>query len=249
MSSVHGRVAADGGEQPLPTRALNRESTRVRQFLATGQWCPTEADVEAVGRVLARLTAPLPARGAGAARARAVARDRRLQRTWRTAVHHLDAGAVSAPTAALLAAVARAFLPWNAFPTPPVAAAAARYASARGTADRQPAPPTEAAEALLPDLVTLFAAVAAATPAGPTAPTPPAVTWQSRHRGKFRHYGRPGTDVWTADTFRCPGCGSADGPWTVSCDWRMITLCCSCGQATGDHGLTFSEVWLLLRDV
>ncbi|MFI2644496.1 hypothetical protein [Streptomyces sp. NPDC018610] len=237
------------GAQPLPTRALARESGRARQSLTAGQWRPTEADAEAVARVLARLTAPLPVRRADSARMRATDRDRRLQRIWRTSVHHLDAGAVSAPAAALLAAVARAFLPWYAAPTPAPAAAAPRYPVALDTtADGVPVLPTEAGEALLPGLAALFADLAVPHPRGTAALTPPAVPWEIRHAGRFRRYGRPAPGVWTADTFRCPGCARADGPWTVSCDWRLITLGCPCGVVTDEHGLAFSEVWLRLPD-
>ena len=102
--------------------------------------------------------------------------------------------------------------------------------------------------ALLPDLTALFAALAAPRSSGTAALTPPAVPWEVQYTGRFRHYGRPVHDVWTADTFHCPGCGRADGPWTVACDWHLITLGCSCGHATHEHDLTFSEVWLLLPD-
>ncbi|MFF7208938.1 hypothetical protein ACFZAU_00200 [Streptomyces sp. NPDC008238] len=227
---------------PLSTRALERESDRAQRFLAGGEWRPTDADADAAAGVLARLTAPLPVRGAAGARARAEDRDRRLQRIWRSAVHHLDAGAVSPQATALLAAVARVYLPWYASPTPPTAAAAPRYPS------HQAVPPTEAGEDLLPGLTALFAALAAPRPPGTAALTPPAVPWQARYAGRFRHYGRPARDVWTADTFHCPGCARADGPWSVACDWRRIALGCPCGVVTGEHGLRFSEVWLLLPD-
>ncbi|MEU4097424.1 hypothetical protein [Streptomyces sp. NPDC026673] len=175
-------------------------------------------------------------------------RDRRLQRIWRTAVHHLDVGAVTPRAAALLAAVARALLPWHAAPNPPAAAAAPRYGPAPETAGSSAMPPTDAGEALLPDLITLFALLAVPRSPETDAHTPPADPWQIQHAGRFRHYGRPSAGVWTADTFCCPGCGRMDGPWTVTCDWRLITLGCPCGVATEQHGLTFSEVWLLLPD-
>lgn len=248
MSSGRDSFVTVSGTRPLLTRALTRESSRARLFLTAGGWRPTDADTAAAGRVLARLTAPLPARGASAARARATDRDRRLQRIWRTTVHHLDAGAVSTSAAALLAAVARAFLPWYAAPNPPAAAAAARYPVSQDTADGLPVPPTEAGEALLPDLTELFSALAAPNPSGTTALTPPAVPWEVRYTGRFRHYGRPAPGVWTADTVHCPGCARADGPWTVAGDWRRITLGCPCGLVIDEHGLTFSEVWLRLPD-
>ncbi|NEC42426.1 hypothetical protein G3I63_12060, partial [Streptomyces sp. SID8016] len=87
--------ASASGVSPLPVRALHREAERARGWLESGVWRPDAADAEAAARVLARLTAPLPRRGAAWARARTVDRDRRLQRIWRSAVHHLDAGAVS----------------------------------------------------------------------------------------------------------------------------------------------------------
>nr|WSX53576.1 hypothetical protein OG409_34420 [Streptomyces sp. NBC_00974] len=59
---------------------------------------------------------------------------------------------------------------------------------------------------------------------------------------------RPAPGVWTAETFCCTGCGGTTGPWTVTCDWRVITLGCPCGVAAHGHGLAFSEVWLLLPD-
>ncbi|MER8236661.1 hypothetical protein [Streptomyces sp. NPDC094049] len=228
--------------------ALTRESARARQLLAAGEWLPTVADAAAAARILARLSAPLPARRADSARARAVDRDRRLQRIWRTAVHHLDAGEVSPPAAALLASVARAFLPWFAAPNPPAAAAAPRYPTGRGTADGLPVPPADAGEALLPDLIALFAALAAPVPSGTSSRTPTAVSWQVQHEGRFRHYERPAHDVWTAKTVRCSRCANADGPWTVACDWHVVTLGCPCGLVTDRHGLTFSEVFLVLPD-
>ncbi|MFI1802307.1 hypothetical protein ACH415_01635 [Streptomyces californicus] len=252
------------GVSPLPVRALHREAERARGWLESGVWRPDAADAEAAARVLARLTAPLPRRGAAWARARAVDRDRRLQRIWRSAVHHLDAGAVSPPAAALLAAVARAYAPWCGTPNPPPAAAAPRYpvpsgsaapegAAARGAAtrdaaDRPEAPPTDAGEALLPGLTDVFTALAAPAPPGTGARHPAVVPWRTRYAGHLRHYGRPARHVWTADTFRCPGCSNADGPWTVVCDWRRVTLGCPCGLTTDRHGLTFSEVFLVLPD-
>ncbi|NDK30114.1 hypothetical protein FSY75_38040, partial [Streptomyces sp. TR1341] len=66
-------------------------------------------------------TARTLAERALAERRLATARDQRLQRIriLRTTPHHLDAGAVSPPAAALLAAVVRALLPWPARPDPP----------------------------------------------------------------------------------------------------------------------------------
>ncbi|MGW9026501.1 hypothetical protein ACWGQ5_20350 [Streptomyces sp. NPDC055722] len=112
-----------------------------------------------------------------------------------------------------------------------------------------PVTPTEAGEALLPDLAELFAALAAPTPSGAAALTPPAIPWEVQYTGRFRHYGRPAPDVWTADTVHRPGCASADGPWTVAGDWRLITLGCRCGLVTNELRLTFSEVWLRLPDL
>ncbi|MFG3045944.1 hypothetical protein ACGFZR_13580 [Streptomyces sp. NPDC048241] len=238
-----------GAHRPeLPTRALTRESDRARQLLAAGEWHPTTEDTGAAAKVLDRLAAPLPTRGTGNGRARAVDRDRRLQRVWRTSVHHLDAGAVTPPCAALLAAVARAFLPWSAAPNPPAAAAAPRYPTPHGTADGSPPPPTEAGEALLADLIPLFASLAAPSPPGDVPRTPAAVPWNVRHTGRFRHYERPARDVWTAETVRCAQCAQADGPWTVACDWHQVTLECPCGLVTDRHGLRFSEVFLVLPD-
>ncbi|MEU3416910.1 AAA family ATPase, partial [Streptomyces sp. NPDC006658] len=145
---------------PLWTRALARESDRTRRLLAADEWRLDAADAEAARAVLARLTAPLPARPRAAVRARATDRDRRLQRALRTTVHHLDAGAVGPPAAALLAAVARALLPWHGAPNPPPAAAAPRYGIAPEGTERT-APPTAAGEALLPGLAALFGALAA----------------------------------------------------------------------------------------
>ncbi|CAL9332877.1 hypothetical protein SUDANB105_00110 [Streptomyces sp. enrichment culture] len=237
------------GARPLLTRALTRESERARQLLTVGEWRPAASDAEAAAAVLARLTAPLPTRRAATARTSATDRDRRLQRILRTTLHHLDAGVVSPPTAALLAAVARALLPWHAHPNPPAAAAAPRY----GTWHQPPSggmalPPTEAGEALLPELIDLFTALADPCPPGTAPRTPQAVPWQALYAGRFRRYGGPAPGVWTAETFGCPACGGTTGPWTVACDWRLITLGCPCGEVTHEHGLAFSEVWLLLPD-
>ncbi|MGX1135531.1 hypothetical protein RKD49_007721 [Streptomyces glaucescens] len=249
MASGLGSPVAAPGARPLPTRALGRESERARQFLATGQWRPASSDAEAAAAVLARLTAPLPTRRAATARTSATDRDRRLQRILRTTLHHLDAGAVSPPTAALLAAVARALLPWHAHPNPPAAAAAPRYAASyEPQSDGMALPPTEAGEALLPELIDLFTALAAPCSSGTVPLTPQAVPWQASYAGGFRRYGRPDPGVWTAETVGCPACGGTAGPWTVSCDWRLITLGCPCGAVTHEHGLAFSEVWLLLPD-
>ncbi|OKJ88815.1 hypothetical protein AMK31_07785 [Streptomyces sp. TSRI0107] len=238
------------GARPLLTRALTRESQRARQLLATGEWRPAASDAEAAAAVLARLTAPLPARRAATARTSATDRDRRLQRILRTTLHHLDAGAVNPPTAALLAAVARALLPWHTHPNPPAAAAAPRY----GTSHKPPLPdgmalpPTEAGQALLPELIDLFTALAGPCPTGTVSITPQAVPWQVSYAGRFRRHGRPAPGVWTAETFGCPACGGTAGPWTVTCDWRLITLGCPCGAVTHEHGLAFSEVWLPLAE-
>ncbi|MFI1766189.1 hypothetical protein ACH41H_29635 [Streptomyces sp. NPDC020800] len=175
-------------------------------------------------------------------------RDRRLQRLLRTTLHHLDAGAVTPPAAALLAAVARAFLPWHAAPNPPRAAAAPRYGTPAETMDGPGVPPTEAGEALLPDLIAVFAALASTSLPGTVPLTPPVEPWQVLYAGCFRRYRRPDFGVWTAETVGCPACGGAAGPWTVTCDWRVISLGCPCGVVTHDHGLAFSEVWLLLPD-
>lgn len=237
---------ADGAAQapqPLPTRALTREAAQARRLLAAARWHPDAADSAAASAVLDRLAAPLPARRGASTRAVATDRDRRLQRLLRTTLHHLDAGAVSPRATALLAAVARAFLPWHAFPNPPVAAAAP------GCGGGPSAPPTEAGEALLPDLVTLFTALAAASPPGTVPLTPPAEPWQVRYEGRFRRHGRPAAGVWTAETVGCPSCGGQAGPWTVTCDWRRLSLGCPCGVVTDEHGLAFSEVWLLLPDL
>lgn len=231
---------------PLSTRALTRESVRARQLLAAGEWCLSSADTEAVRAVLARLTASLPTRRGTAARARATDRDRRLQRILRTTIHHLDACAVSPAAAALLAAVARALLPWHAAPNPPRAAAAPRYGIVPGTTEH--APPTEAGEALLPGLTALFTALAATSVPGAVPLTPSAEPWQARHTGRFRHYSRPAPDVWAAETVGCPECGGKDGPWTVTCDWHRATLGCPCGAVVREHGLAFSEIWLVLPE-
>ncbi|MFI9041526.1 hypothetical protein [Streptomyces sp. NPDC053726] len=249
MTSGHQTHGAASGPRPLQARALTREAGRARQLLAAGQWRPAAADSEAAARVLARLAAPLPARRrAAATRMLATDRDRRLQRILRTTLHHLDAGAVSPPAAALLAAVARTFLPWHATPNPPRAAAAPRYGTQAGTADGLAMPPTEVGEALLSDLIALFAVLASASPPGTVPLTPPVEPWQIRYAGRFRRYGRPAFGVWTAETVSCPACGGKAGPWTVTCDWRLISLGCPCGVVTHEHGLAFSEVWLLLPD-
>ncbi|GGX63161.1 hypothetical protein [Streptomyces fructofermentans] len=251
MTHGDGGPPADSGARTLRTRSLDRESARAERLLATGGWLPAPADAEAATRVLARLTAPLPVRRTASERTRTADRDRRLQRVLRSAVHHLDAGAVGAPTAALLAAVARALLPWHAAPNPPAAAAAPRYDTPpkpNGAAHAPGRPPTDAGEALLPRLSSLFASLAEAAPAGAASAAPPVEPWSVRYAGRFRHYGRPAPQVWTARTFHCPGCAGADGPWTVTCDWRLVTLVCVCGSVSDDHGLAFSEVWLLLPD-
>ncbi|MFG5718338.1 hypothetical protein [Streptomyces murinus] len=234
--------------RPLMTRALTREADRARHLLAGGRWRPAARDTEAATAVLACLTAPLPAQQAPTERRLAAARDRRLQRILRTTLHHLDAGAVSPPAAALLAAVARALLPWHAHPNPPPAAAAPAHTTAPHPPGRAPTPPTEAGEALLPALIALFTTLAAPPPPGTAPLTPAAEPWHARHEGRFRRYGRPAPGVWTAETVGCPGCGGTAGPWTVVCDWQAITLGCACGTATRAHGLAFSEVWLLMPD-
>jgi hypothetical protein len=249
MTSGHETHGAAFGPRPLQTRALNREAGQARLLLAAGEWRPAAADSEAAAAVLDRLAAPLPARRAATARTRATDRDRRLQRLLRTTLHHLDAGAVSPPAAALLAAVARAFLPWHATPNPPGAAAAPRYGTPAGTADGLAVPPTEAGEALLPDLIALFAVLASTSLPGTVPLTPPVEPWQVRYAGRFRRYGKPAFGVWTAETVACPACGGKAGPWAVTCDWRLISLGCPCGVVTREHGLAFSEVWLLLPDM
>ncbi|MFI8950095.1 hypothetical protein ACIGO6_26660 [Streptomyces sp. NPDC053750] len=237
----------DATAHPLWTRALTRESMRARQLLAAGEWRLSSADAEAARAVLIRLTAPLPTRRGTAARTRATDRDRRLQRILRTTVHHLDAGTVSPPAAALLAAVARALLPWHAAPNPPRAAAAPRYGIVPGTTERA-APPTEAGEALLPGLAALFTALAATSVPGAAPLTPPVKSWQVSYAGRFRHYTRPAPDVWAAETVGCPECGGKDGPWTVTCDWHRATLGCPCGAVMREHGLAISEIWLVLPE-
>ncbi|GLX37661.1 hypothetical protein Sros01_37340 [Streptomyces roseochromogenus] len=249
MTSGHGRTgSAASGPGLLLTRALSRETGRARQLLALGEWRPSSADTEAATAVLGRLTAPLPARRGGTAWLSASDRDRRLQRILRTTVHHLDAGSVSPPAAALLAAVGRALLPWYAAPNPPTAAAAPQYGVAPRTADGVTVPPTEAGESLLPDLIALFTTLVAASPPGAVPVKPSVEPWQVRYTGRFRRHGRPAPGVWTAETIRCPGCGRTAGPWAVTCDWRLITLGCPCGVVTREHGLAFSEVCLLLPD-
>ncbi|MEW1632893.1 hypothetical protein AB0469_02340 [Streptomyces sp. NPDC093801] len=231
-------------EEPLPlaTRSLVRESARARELLDGGRWRLDPADAGAVADVLERVGAPLPRRRGAAAGLRAGDRDRRLQRVERAAVHHLDAGAVSPAAAALMAAVARALLPWHGAPNPPPAAAAPRYG-----AGSCPAPPTGAGEGLLPGLAALFTALRAT--GGSASPlTPPAVPWRARHAGRFRHHTRPAPGVWAARTVGCPGCGGQDGPWDVACDWRRVALGCPCGAVHRDHGLSLSEVWLVLPE-
>lgn len=248
MASGHDTDQGRNGLRPLPTRALVRQSERSRRLLNSGDWRPAPADTEAAAAVLGRLTTPLPTRRTATEKTQATDRDRRLQRILRTALHHLDADAVSPPAAALLAAVARALLPWHAAPNPPAAAAAPRYGAPPGTPADVAAPPTEAGEALLPDLIALFATLAAPSPPG-TVPCAPAIEpWTVRHAGPFRRHGRPAPGVWTAETVACPGCGRTAGPWTVTCDWHLLALGCPCGTVTRDHGLSFSEVWLLLPD-
>ncbi|MFF8715114.1 hypothetical protein ACF07T_27280 [Streptomyces sp. NPDC015184] len=225
----------------LHDRVLVLEGERARRLLAEDRWRLSPPDAEAVRAVLARLTAPLPVgRGAVALGQEEAHRDRRLQRILRTTVHHLDAGAVSPPVAALLAALARALLPWHGFPNPPAAAAAPRYATVRGR------PPTGAGEALLPGLADLFAALAATSGPAAGAITPPAEPWEARHVGRFRHFTRPARGVWEARIVCCPGCGGKDGPWTVICDWRRAELGCPCGTVSREHGLSLSEIWLAL---
>ncbi|MGW4508302.1 hypothetical protein ACWENO_27055 [Streptomyces sp. NPDC004436] len=117
-----------------------------------------------------------------------------------------------------------------------------------GPAIRAPGGTAEGEE-LLPALITLFTALASAIQPGTEPLTPAVEPWQVRHAGRFRRYGRPAPGVWTAETFGCPACGGKTGPWTVTCDWRVISLGCPCGVVTHEHGLAFSEVWLLLADV
>ncbi|WP_432016027.1 hypothetical protein [Streptomyces hydrogenans] len=206
--------------------------------LDAGRWRPGPGDSAAAAAVRERLAAPLPARPD------ADARDRRLQRLLRTVLHHLDGGAVSPPAAALLAAVARAFLPWHAFPNSPVAAAAPAYGAPVRAADGTAAVPTGAGEALLPRLIGLFTVLAAPPVPGAVPRTPVIGPWRIVHEGRFRRHGRPAPGVWTAETVHCPGCGAADGPWRVTCDWRVAVLGCACGAETREHGLAFSEIWL-----
>ncbi|MFF9500166.1 hypothetical protein [Streptomyces sp. NPDC014656] len=131
-------------ELPPAMRGTAARVARAERVLADGRWRPGPADSAASAAVLARLAAPLPVR------ADAAARDRRFQRLLRTVLHHLDGGAVSPPAAALLAAVARAFLPWHAFPNPPVAAAAPRYGTAVRAADGTGGAPTGAGKPCCP---------------------------------------------------------------------------------------------------
>ncbi|ALO98340.1 hypothetical protein SHL15_7331 [Streptomyces hygroscopicus subsp. limoneus] len=240
-------VGGSGGA--LPVGALGRESARALRLVAAGQWRPSPADAEAAVAVLGRLTAALPVRRGAAARTRATDRDRRLQLVLRTVVHHLDAGAVSPSAAALLAAVARALLPWHGVPNPPAAAAAPAYGARPGASDGVARTPTEAGEALLPGLIVVFSALAAPSPPGAGPLTPPAEPWQVRYEGRFRRHGHPAPGVWTASTVHCPGCGGTTGPWTVTCDWSRIALGCPCGSVTRAHGLAFSEVRLVLPEV
>ncbi|MFE7620759.1 hypothetical protein [Streptomyces sp. NPDC057496] len=239
VTDPHARAKAPA--VPLRDRELVLESERARRLLAENRWRLSPADAEAVRAVLARLTAPLPAGRDAAARGKGrTHRDRRLQRILRTTVHHLDAGAVSPSAAALLAALARALLPWHGFPSPPAAAAAPRYETVPG------APPTGAGEALLPGLAGLFTALAATSRPGDAGLTPPVEPWRARHPGRFRHFTRPARGVWAAGTVCCPRCGDSDGPWTVTCDWRRAELGCPCGAVHREHGLSLSEIWLAL---
>ncbi|MFH9087914.1 hypothetical protein [Streptomyces sp. NPDC017673] len=249
MTDRHGAPVGGSGGGPLPTRALTRESARALRLVAAGQWCPAHEDAGAAVAVPDRLTAPLPVRRAAAARTRAMDRDRRLQRVLRTVLHHLDAGAVSPPAAALPAAGARALMPWHGVPNPPAAAAAPRHGAGPGASDDLARTPTEAGEAVLPGLVTVFSAVAAPSPPGAGPLTPPAEPWQIRYEGRFRRHGHPAPGVWTARTVHCPGCGGTTGPWTVTCDWSLISLGCPCGTVIRAHGLALSEVRLVLPDV
>ncbi|MFD4320688.1 hypothetical protein [Streptomyces sp. NPDC058548] len=248
MTSGYESPGAGFGSTVLPTRALTREAGRARQLLAAGEWRPAAPDSDAAAAVLRRLAAPLPSRRAVSASATGTDRDRRLQRILRTALHHLDAGAVSPRAAALLAAVARAFLPWHGTPNPPRAAAAPRYGTPIGPADGPSGPPTDAGEALLPGLIELFTLLASGGRPGTVPVTPPVDPWQVRYAGRFRHYDRPAADVWTAETFRCPACGGVTGPWTVTCGEGRMSLGCPCGVVTHEHGLALSEVWLVLPD-
>ncbi|MET9323203.1 hypothetical protein ABZX75_23825 [Streptomyces sp. NPDC003038] len=110
------------------------------------------------------------------------------------------------------------------------------------------APPTEAGEALLSDLIALFTALAATSAPGTIPRTPSIEPWQVRYGGRFRRHARPAPGVWTAEAVGCPVCGGQDGPWTVTCDWRRATLGCPCGVVINKHGLSFSEIWLVLPD-
>ncbi|MFJ1810085.1 MULTISPECIES: hypothetical protein [unclassified Streptomyces] len=110
-------------------------------------------------------------------------------------------------------------------------------------------PPTEAGEALLPDLIALFAVLVSTSLPGAVPLTPPVEPWRVRYAGRFRRYRRPAFGVWTAETVACPACGGKAGPWAVTCDWRLISLGCPCGVVTREHGLALSEVWLLLPDM
>ncbi|MET8825541.1 hypothetical protein ABZX40_31895 [Streptomyces sp. NPDC004610] len=235
--SGSGPGAREVGSLP----GVGRTVDMARRLLAAGEWRPAEADADAAAAVRTRLTARLPIRAQTSTLA-TTDRDRRLQRVLRTTLHHLDAGALSPPTTALLAAVARAFRPWHAFPNPPRAAAAPRYPGGTST------PPTATGEALLGPLADLFGTLAAPLPPGTVPLTPRTQPWTVVHEGRFRHYGRPSPSVWTADTFVCPACGGRAGPWTVRCDWRAFTLGCGCGTVTREHGLAFSEVWLVLGE-
>ncbi|MFE5941968.1 hypothetical protein [Streptomyces sp. NPDC056480] len=258
MTDGHEASWADFGSPVLPTRSLAREAGRARQLLVAGEWRPAAPDSGAATAVLKRLAAPLPSRQAASARTTLTDRDRRLQRILRTALHHLDAGAVSPRAAALLAAVARAFLPWHGAPNPPPAAAAPRYGSSIGATGGPSVPPTDAGEALLPALVELFTLLASGSrpgtvpvgtvPVGTLPVTPRVDPWQVRYAGRFRHYGRPAAGVWTAETFGCPACAGVTGPWTVACDDGRMSLGCPCGVVTREHGLALSEVWLVLPD-
>ncbi|WP_245699854.1 hypothetical protein [Streptomyces roseifaciens] len=110
------------------------------------------------------------------------------------------------------------------------------------------APPTESGEALLPDLTALFTALAATSAPGAVPLTPLAEPWQVQYQGRFRRHTRPAPGVWTAETVGCPKCGGKDGPWTVTCDWRQATLGCACGVVSREHGLSLSEIWLVLPE-
>ncbi|KUL35571.1 hypothetical protein ADL22_27125 [Streptomyces sp. NRRL F-4489] len=56
-----GHRAGDLAASGLWARALGREAGRVRGWLEAGEWRPGGADRAAVGAVLGRLAAPLPA--------------------------------------------------------------------------------------------------------------------------------------------------------------------------------------------